>query len=141
MTEPSESKNTVPKISKKEQRIAGAKQRIADWRDEDKPEDIVSGLAYRAHLCAVLRDLGIENAEDCLVAGVDRRIACGLEELDITGLAFSGKLLTAIEASNAEVVQKTNENREQAKLEAAKRDQLGDPKNGPVARPNRRQSM
>ena len=56
-------KNDAPKPSKKELRIAKAKQRIADWRDEEKPEDIVSGLAYRAHLCGVLRDLGFEVME------------------------------------------------------------------------------
>jgi len=131
----------APKLSKKEQRIAKAKQRIADWKDEDKPEDIVSGLAYRAHLAGVLRDLGHENPEDLLVEAVDRRIACGLEELDLTGLAFSGKLLTAIEASKAEVADRTTANAEEAKAEAAKRALEGEPKNGPVARPNRKQSM
>jgi hypothetical protein len=141
MSEQKTNTSTEPKLSKKDQRIANARQRLADWKDEDKPEDIVSGLAYRAHLVAVLRDLGIEDPESALVAAVDRRIACGLEELDLTGLAFSGKLAMAIKASDEEVVKKTMSNKEEAELEAKKLALEGHPKNGPVGRPNRRQSM
>ncbi len=130
-----------PKLSKKEQRIAAAKQLIADWKDEDREEDIVSGLAYRAHIVNVLQALGFTDAHANLVAAVDRRIACGLEELDVTGLAFSGKLLTAIAESEIEIAEKTIANTEEAKLEATRRQQTGGPKNGPVARPSRRQSM
>lgn len=129
------------KLSKKEQRIATAKQLIADWKDEDREEDIVSGLAYRSHIVAVLAALGFTDAHANLVAAVDQRIACGLEELDVTGLAFSGKLLTAIEASKIEIAEKTAQNAEDAKTEALKIKQSGGPKNGPVARPSRRQSM
>lgn len=136
-----EEKTETPKLSKKEQRIAAAKQLIADWREEDKPEDIVSGLAYRAHIVNVLTALGFTDAHANLVAAVDHRLACGLEELDVTGLAFSGKLLTALEKSAQEIAEKTIENTEEAKAEAAKKAISGGPKNGPVARPSRRQSM
>lgn len=130
-----------PKLTKKEQRIATAKQLIADWKDEEKEEDIVSGLAYRSHIVSVLSALGFTDAHANLVAAVDQRLACGLEELDIMGLAFSGKLLTAIDASKIEIAEKAEQNAEDARLEAVKLKQSGGPKNGPVKRPSRRQSM
>jgi hypothetical protein len=133
--------NRVKKTDRHEQRIAKAKQRIADWRDEDRPEDVVSGLAYRAHIVAVLEDLGVKDAVERLRECVDERIAAGLEELDIIGLAFGGGLLAAIKSSKVEVVKKTIANAKEAKAEAGRRAIEGDPKNGPVIRPSRKQSL
>ena len=69
--------------TKHEQRTAKAKQRIQDWKDEGKHEDIVSGLGYRAMVVGVLSMIGIADAEKCLFDGVDTREACGLKVLDM----------------------------------------------------------
>ena len=127
--------NEPKNLSKKEQRIANAKQIELDYADDDGPRGIYD-MGFRAHVARVLEALGYDNGLAFVDAGWDKRIAVGLPELKLLKLAYDGTLAIEIQKSVNEIAEKTLANAEEARLEKLKSDQAGGnkggAKNGPV---------
>lgn len=131
-----EAATQTEKPKNKKQLQAERAQVIEDDYSGDS-DDIVNDSGYRMMVKSVLEALGYDNGLAYLDAGVDKRVACGLEPLDLLDLAKSGKLKKAVEASAEEVFAKTEQNAEDSRIEMEKAKRKGRtaPMGGPVKLP------
>lgn len=136
MTEPQKVVE-APQLTKREKRIAAAKQLEKEWEEDEAPSGIYD-LSYRSHVAKVLETLGLNNGVGLIDEGWDKRISAGLKPLPLIKLAYDNKLAQALEDSRDEIAEQTIENANQAKLDALKKEQQGagrgDRRNGPIQR-------
>lgn len=110
------------RLTKKQRGLVAAKELHRDWEiDNGSGGDIISDMAYRAHVMQLLRLMQLD--ENLVIEATQTRKQCGLEPLDVIKLAFGGTIRERVEQSRDEVAEKCIQNRADAEKEALKKRQ------------------